>query len=135
MRSRGVWRKCSQKHSDAALLREEMVSLDFLVTKTGLKWARKGLVDLSTIFYGSTPRECSFQEFTGPLPCQACLRKGAYSLASISLNTNRLQGGYFASAKCRIEGNSRWREIAMPYKGKRILSSPFAVHARILPLN
>jgi hypothetical protein len=54
VRPRGVWRKCSQKHSDAALLREEMVSLDILVTKTGLKWARKGLVDLSTMSDRST---------------------------------------------------------------------------------
>jgi len=32
VRSRGVWRRYSQKHADAALLREEMPSLDCFIT-------------------------------------------------------------------------------------------------------
>jgi hypothetical protein len=45
---------CHQKKSDRASLQSEMACLDCLITKTGPKWVRKGLMDLSTMFHGCT---------------------------------------------------------------------------------
>ena len=45
---------CHQKKSDGASLQSEMACLDCLITKTGPKWVRKGLMDLSTMFHGCT---------------------------------------------------------------------------------
>jgi hypothetical protein len=49
---------CHQKKSDGASLQSEMACLDCLVTKTGPKWVRKGLMDLSTMFHGCTRFYC-----------------------------------------------------------------------------
>jgi hypothetical protein len=45
---------CHQKKSDGASLQSEMACLDCLITKTGPKWVRRGLMDLSTMFHGCT---------------------------------------------------------------------------------
>ena len=47
---------CSQKHSDGALLLEEQASLDCLITKNQPEMGLQRLIELSTIFYGSTPK-------------------------------------------------------------------------------
>jgi hypothetical protein len=47
---------CHQKKSDGTSLQSEMACLDCLITKTGPKWVRKGLMDLSTMFHGCTER-------------------------------------------------------------------------------
>jgi hypothetical protein len=45
---------CHQKKSDGASLQSEMACLDCLITKTGPKWVRRRVKDLSTMFHGCT---------------------------------------------------------------------------------
>jgi len=56
--SQGDERRCQRKPLDGASVREEKACPDCLMTKNQLVGVCRGLVDLSTIFNGSTkPRE------------------------------------------------------------------------------